>query len=520
MLRPPSALRARVLLGPPLGAALVVLGMATGLLGKLLTWLPYGHGFTKNVLGVVLTFGVRQDEWLGLGLGALAVGVLWPLLPRRPRAAASVALVVAAPLLLPHGSAVLAVAFAALVALNLAHPDVHDALSRKAGAAVWLPGASLLLPGWALRRAGLFQNTVLMRIVSPLIVCALTLGWLVLDSALSLERLAQKVSHWPAAYTDPRAQIVERTPERTWCQYHDIDIIGDHAIVVAEGTGHIQRWPLAGGPPQTVEVPRDWPPLGGLVMDSETDPATGRTWFLDGPDHISTLRVQGRQWQRAGRSPRLPESLHHTYAQWLPERGELVLFSINTRAAPEPPRVTLFNPGTGQARSRPLHDPSGAPVPNVREIAWIPPLERFVVAPDFGEHLYLVDPWTGEATPWLAVPTLNGKLVWSAERGELYMALPDRLHVQVIDPVAGAVVRRLPTQPGVRALAVDAERGVLLAGSVLTGTVLVQDLDTGRVVDHLGTFMPLMREIALVPGQPEAWLSTWGTLYRFTYDPG
>ena len=143
-----------------------------------------------------------------------------------------------------------------------------------------------------------------------------------------------------------------------------------------------------------------------------------------------------------------------------------------------------------------------------------------MIAPNWGDRLYLLDPDTGRMSPWVAVPTMNGKMTWSGETGRLYLAQPNRMSVAVIDPAAGVIERTIPTQPGVRPVAIDAGRGLLLTASVITGQVWVQDLQSGEVLDRFGTFMPLVREIELDPISSRAFLSTWTALYSFPYTRG
>ena len=75
----------------------------------------------------------------------------------------------------------------------------------------------------------------------------------------------------------------------------------------------------------------------------------------------------------------------------------------------------------------------------------------------------------------------------------------------------------IPTQPGVRALAIDLERKIIVNASVITGQILVQDLYTGEILDRLGTVMPMVREIALEPNSGQAVLTTWAAIYQFPY---
>jgi len=362
-------------------------------------------------------------------------------------------------------------------------------------------------PGWILLAS---LSGLLVGLGAFLIVCLATMN-----------PLARQVTAWDPARSAPYATRLLVAPEGVHCDFHDVDVVGDHAVVVGEGSYRLLRLPLSGGEADEIRlVDGGWQPLGGLTLDSETDPRTGRTWFLDGPDAVSWAASgpDGR-WDRRGRVAGASPPLHHVATTLLSERQQLVLITINAAEAPPDPSmavVDLRRPDHVQRRQ--LVATTGQALPNFRDALWLPPLERFVLAPTHGDRLWLLDADTGSVAPWVPLPARGGGLFFDGQR--LYVAQPTRLSVAVIDPVAGVVERRIPTQPAVRAIAVDTERGLLLTGSLATGTVLVQRLDSGWPVRAIGTVMPMMRKLELIPGRPEALLTTWGALYRLRYaDP-
>jgi hypothetical protein len=52
---------------------------------------------------------------------------------------------------------------------------------------------------------------------------------------------------------------------------------------------------------------------------------------------------------------------------------------------------------------------------------------------------------------------------------------------------------------------------------VVTGAVDVLSLTDGERVDRYTGFMPMVRNLQLIPERGEAVLSTWAVLYRFPY---
>jgi len=164
-----------------------------------------------------------------------------------------------------------------------------------------------------------------------------------------------------------------------------------------------------------------------------------------------------------------------------------------------------------------LERADGSWFPTPRDAAWVPPLGRLVLTPNFGEWLALADPATGLVEPWLELYSANAKPLWVPGLERLLLARPDAASIAVIEPISGTVERSIPTQRGVRALAVDHDRGLLVTGSVLTGRVEVQRLEDGEVLDSFGTLMPMIREIALDTERGEAIVATWTVLYRLPY---
>ena len=132
-------------------------------------------------------------------------------------------------------------------------------------------------------------------------------------------------------------------------------------------------------------------------------------------------------------------------------------------------------------------------------------------------QLYAIDMSDGTVSPWLEADTFNGKMAWSDTSQRVYSAVPNKMQIQVIDPTIPAIEYTLWTQPGVRALAVDAQRNLIVSASVLTGQIWVQNAETGTVIKRLGTVYPMVREIALSEKLGIGVLTTWNAVYQFNY---
>ena len=88
---------------------------------------------------------------------------------------------------------------------------------------------------------------------------------------------------------------------------------------------------------------------------------------------------------------------------------------------------------------------------------------------------------------------IQWKVAWDDETQKVYSAVPNRMQIQVIDPKVPKVEYTIWTQPGVRAIAVDGIRNLIVSASVVTGQIWVQDATTGAIVKRMGTVYPMVR---------------------------
>ena len=108
-------------------------------------------------------------------------------------------------------------------------------------------------------------------------------------------------------------------------------------------------------------------------------------------------------------------------------------------------------------------------------------------------------------------------MAWNDKTQKVYSAVPNGMQIQVIDPTIPKVAYTIWTQPGVRALAVDEMRNLIVSASVLTGQIWVQDATTGVILKRMGTVYPMVREIALSEELGVGVLTTWNAVYQFKY---
>ena len=390
-----------------------------------------------------------------------------------------------------------------------------------------IPGVPLVLPLVALRAGGTDTSRVAAGRWGAL---GRTLATMVLGAVLAGVGLAGDVRSQFSAYEaellgpwptprDPRVTVMAATPKGVKSDFHDLDLVDDgaggvRAVVVAEGQRALLAFSRDAVAART-ELPPWWGPMEGLVMDSES--AGDTTWTLDGPHSVVARRRGDTGWEPVGRSAPLPGYVHHAYTQHVPSLRTLFLFSIGLAHQGEPGWVMSLPDDTlAPVRSHPLRTADGRQLGGIRDVTWVPPLQRFVLSPDMGEGLWTWDPTRGVAEPWLAVATRNGRPSWSEGAGRLLLPAPERFSLGMVEP-GSQTLREFPTQPGVRAAAIDSRRGLVVTASVLTGTLLVQRLEDAVPVAVVTGLMPMVRVLQLDEARGEAWLTTWTQVVRVRY---
>ena len=484
-------------------------------LALLLTTLPYPHGAVKFVLESSQGMLLKQRELLAALPLALAAG-LWPRGQASGRWIAGLLALLALGLSHRFG---LWPALLALPLITLAG-EADPAALRRLRRLAWAPLAPLWVPApWA---AALGLSAGARRALAGAAAVGLLLLSAWVECLAGYSAVRDGLERWPAALLDPRLRVLAQSPPGVRADWHGVQIVGDHAIVVGETRPRLVALPLDSGRPVVEHSlgPR-WGPESAAPLDADTDPESGLTWVISGARTLSELR-----WTGAAFEPRrqiaLPAPISYAYVRRSGQR--LILASVQT-AGPSPRLVISGQlPALDDLRAVELAEPRPGgrprPIPMPREVIFAPPIDALVVAPDFGARLYTAALGDGAARPWLAVPTLDGKMIWVPELGRIALALPNRATLWFIDPMTGAVDWEVPTQPGVRAVAVDAGRGLLVTASVLTGQIWVQDLRSGALCDRLGTVMPMAREMALSPTRGEGVLTTWAAVYQFPYTCG
>lgn len=377
---------------------------------------------------------------------------------------------------------------------------------------LWFPGSWLLMPV-LLKLSGkwIVGRFLLMMLTTPL--------WMIADGVFGYERLQPALEEWPVSRLSPDITQLARSPVGVRSDWHGVRILDQHAIVACERIPRIVAFPLQGGPEKRFplrprnELAKLYPPI-----DIAIDPADNTVWTLDGGRDLLKLRLEQGIWQPPIRQ-RLPVQMQ--FATFNQRADELLITSVQV-AGPFPRTLMRVDISDPKSAAFTVIDLKGSEkvLPMPREALWVPPLNRLLLAPDFGTHIYAANITTGVASMWLEAPTMNGKMIWLPELQKVVIALPNRFEMWFVDPTDATNIRKVPTQPGVRAMAIDEQRGLLITASVLTGSLWVQDIETGEVLKQAGTVMPMIREMEIDSSLGVAVLTTWAAVYKFDYLAG
>lgn len=335
-----------------------------------------------------------------------------------------------------------------------------------------------------------------------------------LDCVSSYERVRTEMESWPSKNLDPRIKVLAQNPGIR-ADWHGVEVTEDYAIVIAEETMRLMAFPLEGGAPIVYKLGERWGPERAAPLDLEIDPKDGLIWLLTEERKLSGFELSDESWTLK-EEIRTPAPVAYSYMRLQDEK--FVLSPVQVKHNESPVMQVLVGEERNWKKLKVLrNDPSSIKVPIPREIELIPSMNKLVLAPDFGKELYLFDLRTGKAESFIETPTMDGKMRWVPSLERLFIALPNRMEIWAVNPKTKEVDWVIPTQPGVRSMAIDADRNIIVSASVLTGQIWVQDLKTGKIFDQFATVMPMVRELALEETSGQAILTTWAAVYQFPY---
>ncbi len=358
----------------------------------------------------------------------------------------------------------------------------------------------------------LFQR--ILRYSKPATVLGTLFLWQWTDLIYHYEQIRRDMEHWPTERLDSTIKELAHSAPGVRADWHGVRILGETAIITCERKPRLSAINLRTGHSVDTPLHPRWGVENVGPLESEISTQANLTWTVNGGSKLLENKWDGSKWTRY-REVKLPSELGFSYIAR--SKDKLYITEVQTGDSKGTRKVLVAPlPSLNPIREVELKL-NGEPAPMPREALWIPSIERHVYASEFGQYLYAANLETGEVTLWLEAQTFNGKMIWNDDTERIYLAVPNRMQIHVIDPTIPAIEYTLWTQPGVRALAVDATRNILLSASVLTGQIWVQNLQSGALIERMGTVYPMVREMEVSEKLGLGVLTTWNAVYRFDY---
>jgi hypothetical protein len=122
----------------------------------------------------------------------------------------------------------------------------------------------------------------------------------------------------------------------------------------------------------------------------------------------------------------------------------------------------------------------------------------------------------GEIVAETEAPRRVDRMAYLPSEGEVLLAVPTESRILRYDAATLALKGQIPSIFGIRSMAVDTERGLLLGASLVSGEVVVTDLRTGRTLSRFYV-APWLRTIELDPHRGIAFVSSARGLHEVQY---
>ena len=483
----------------------------------LIPYIQYPHGSIKWFLESSQGLLLRLPALNSLLLGGLIVVLLSQHKRIRPH---GWVLWIALGVLMwstPHYGTLGIVGCTALLGLRFIH---FDALSEKWKGRLhsrwvqWLPSTWFLAPQIVRHCTPSLPLRFICTIGQVLFPLMLLFGWQWIDLLSHYEQVRKDMEQWPIERLDDSIKELAHSPPGVRADWHGVRIMGKTAIVTCEQRPRLMAFDLTSDTRSETPLHQRWGMENVGPLESEVNPKNSVVWTVNGGKHILESKLHNGQWKRY-REVKLPSTLSFSYMT----RSTDNLFMIEVQTGGNEGSRKLLTAPLPQLR--PITEMNltmnGSKAPMPREPLWVPTIQKLIYGSEFGNLLYAIDMKDGAVSPWLEADTFNGKMAGSDATRRVYSAVPNKMQIQVIDPMIPSIEHTLWTQPGVRALAVDEQRNLLVSASVLTGQIWVQDAESGTVLKRMGTVYPMVREIALAEELGIGVLTTWNAVYQFKY---
>ena len=486
-----------------------------------LNWITYPHGTIKWFLECSQGLLLRQPALEILFSIAFVLSILMTIKPiRNHKYGWTVGLLLCALMwATPHYGVIGWFLASALILLQFTTGKNAHNIEQKLGTVSktffrFMPLAWIVTPFISIETVTRNGSRIALHSLRPFFTIGILFAWQWSDLLGHYEHIRRDMEHWPIERLDKRITELAHSPPNIRADWHGVRILGDTAIITCEQKPRLSAINLNTGETTDFPVHPRWGIENVGPLESEVDTKSNIIWTVNGGTRLLESKWSQNTWKRY-REVHSPSPLSFSYIT----RSEDTLYITEVQTGNSPGTRKILEiplPALKPIREIEL-TMNGKSAPMPREALWIPTIKQHVYATEFGDSIFTVDLESGVVTPWLEAPTFNGKMIWNNTTERIYLAVPNRMQIHVIDPSIPAIEYTLWTQPGIRALAVDASRNSIISASVLTGQIWIQNLQTGSLIDRMGTVYPLVREMELSEELGIGVLTTWNAVYKFEY---
>lgn len=297
----------------------------------------------------------------------------------------------------------------------------------------------------------------------------------------------------------PSARIFARG-DFNWIE---LDAKRQHLFVTGHGTRHILRYDLSNLDQAPLQSPVD---TGGAQAFAYEQTANELYVYNSKTRQLLVLDAGSLELKRS-----FPIAALASGDSWLAaDRATSTVTIVSEADQVDGKPFIVVDSSTGQVRDRRDLD-SG-------NILLVPQTSRLYLS--FfrrSERLMTYELHTSSISAEVPAPHHADRMAFVERNNELLLAAP--AHSQIVRYDAATLARRgeIAAILGVRVLAVDGERNLVLCGSFLTGEIAVIDLASSKILSrvYLG---PWLRTIQVDAARGVAYASSNGALYELKYD--
>lgn len=252
------------------------------------------------------------------------------------------------------------------------------------------------------------------------------------------------------------------------------------------------------------------PPL----PSSETTDGAQSLFFQPGAneasvEHDNVIKTFDVDSMKLTRSVHLTENMATGDARLVIDPTSKTIAVVSEVDKPDGAYMLVVDQANGRVLSRENYDAGNIFLNPHKPVLYLSFFQR-------GEAVYGYDLLQRKIVSRYVTPYRGGRMLFDPKTNELLVCLPLQGEVLRLDADTLEKKGSYKVTSGVRAIAIDETRRVMMVGSLLTGKVALYDMTTGTKL-HDWYLAPWVRYIELNPATGIAYVSTNGALLKFNY---